>query len=70
MNLLAATSYLMQIEQNHPLTATQKNNIAEFYIKDDLGKLILRRNNAIAIEKNTVSLIDLTAEEDNFDIKH
>lgn len=69
MNLLTATSYLMQIEQNHPLTATQKKNIAEFYIKDDLGKLILRRNNAIAIEKNTASLIDLTAEEDNFDIE-
>ena len=31
--------------------------------------MILRRNNAIAIEKNTASLIDLTAEEDNFDIE-
>ena len=71
LDLLTATSYLMQIKEGIPLTHVQKENINRHFTNDDLGKLILKRNESLTkdLEKTVSSLTDLASGNEAFDIQ-
>ncbi|MCM1142045.1 MAG: hypothetical protein NC453_26035 [Muribaculum sp.] len=67
LDLLSATSYVEQINDNKPLTQKQIDNINSGY-KDDLGKLVLKKNNSLVEALNMdVNKSDLSNE--NFILK-
>ena len=71
MTLLATTSYLLQIQDRRiPLTETQISNINRFY-QDDLGKIILGRNEVIAkqVAKLSHDLTDLSESADEWSLE-
>lgn len=70
MDLLSAAAYLHQVEaDNKTLTNLQKQNINKYYT-DDLGKIILRRNETVARQLAGVcsDIEDLTSETEAFDL--
>ena len=63
LDLLAGMSYIQQIDDNTPLTDTQKENIEKGFT-DDLGKIVLARNDRmLAMKNDDVSLRDLTRQK-------
>ncbi len=71
MSLLATTSYLIQIQEHRiPLTEAQIDNINSFY-QDDLGKIILGRNEVIAkqVAKLDCNLTDLSGSADEWNVE-
>lgn len=69
LDRLSAVAYITQIEeQNTPLSQKQIENINAYY-KDDLGKIILNRNQKIVeqLSKTKAELIDLS-EQPEFDL--
>lgn len=64
LDKLSAVAYITQIEeQNRPLSQQQIDNINAYY-KDDLGKIILNRNQKIIdqLAKTQAELIDLSEQ--------
>lgn len=62
--MLSAISYIRQIETEKPLTPTQIENINSYY-NDDLGQLILDRNETMVNSKRKDDLVlDLSGDED------
>ena len=51
LDLLAGMSYVRQIDNNEPLTETQKKNIAAGFT-DDIGKIVLARNERLSGKKS------------------
>jgi len=63
LDMLSATSFVEQINNNRPLSDTQIENVKAGY-KDDLGKLVLKLNDRLVSDMNNgVNMADLSGEE-------
>ena len=67
LDMLAAMSYILQIEDGTALTSVQLDNISKG-LPDDIGRIILNRNKrGVAMADNAAKLIDLSAQ--SFDLQ-
>jgi len=63
LDMLSATSYVEQINENKPLSDKQIENVKAGY-SDDLGKLVLMFNDRLVDDMNKdVNMVDLSGEE-------